>query len=290
MGVAHDPRLSEARARGRGGRRRRRVERGAQEADRDGVGRLPADEPRARVRVRPGRHVQRHLSGRSGQLPVPRRDGHADLHGGPGGRARRLARAEQHASAADLRAGEQDVRMDITRAYWGLVTARESVRVLEQALDRDGRVRRRREVARGRGRAAAQRPAVGAGAARARIRAADSGDQRRRRRADRAGPAARRRPGRDDRADVARRPGDRRRLRSRGSDGGRARGDRPRAAGRADRHDRAAGRPARQRQRGAGRAPNRRSPRSRPCSRPGRTSASCRAPISGTSRGTSGST
>lgn len=47
------------------------------------------------------------------------------------------ARAEQQASAADLRAGEQDVRMDITRAYWGLVTARESARVLKQALDRE---------------------------------------------------------------------------------------------------------------------------------------------------------
>ena len=47
------------------------------------------------------------------------------------------ARAEQQATAADLRAGEQDVRMDITRAYWGLVTARENVRVLKQALDRE---------------------------------------------------------------------------------------------------------------------------------------------------------
>jgi len=47
------------------------------------------------------------------------------------------ARAEHQASSADLRAGEQDVRMDVTRAYWGLVTARENVRVLRQALDRE---------------------------------------------------------------------------------------------------------------------------------------------------------
>ncbi len=47
------------------------------------------------------------------------------------------ARADQQASAADLRANEQDVRMDITRAYWGLVTARDAARVLQQALDRE---------------------------------------------------------------------------------------------------------------------------------------------------------
>ncbi len=47
------------------------------------------------------------------------------------------ARADEQATAADLRAGEQDVRLDVTRAYWGLVTARESVKVLEQALDRE---------------------------------------------------------------------------------------------------------------------------------------------------------
>jgi len=47
------------------------------------------------------------------------------------------ARADQQASTADLSASEQDVRMDVTRAYWGLVTARENVRVLKQALDRE---------------------------------------------------------------------------------------------------------------------------------------------------------
>jgi outer membrane protein TolC len=47
------------------------------------------------------------------------------------------ARADQQASAADLTASEQDVRMDVTRAYWGLVMARENIRVLKQALDRE---------------------------------------------------------------------------------------------------------------------------------------------------------
>jgi len=47
------------------------------------------------------------------------------------------ARDNERASAADLSASEQDVRLDIARAYWGLVTARENVRVLQQALDRE---------------------------------------------------------------------------------------------------------------------------------------------------------
>ncbi len=47
------------------------------------------------------------------------------------------AEAESHATTAELRATEQDVRMDIARAYWGLVTARENARVLQQALDRE---------------------------------------------------------------------------------------------------------------------------------------------------------
>src|SRR5262249_22937254 len=47
------------------------------------------------------------------------------------------AQAGAQASAADVRATEQDVRMDVTRAYWGLVTARANARVLQQALDRE---------------------------------------------------------------------------------------------------------------------------------------------------------
>jgi outer membrane protein TolC len=50
--------------------------------------------------------------------------------------AERAARAEAGAAAADLNAVRNDLRLEITRAYWQLVTARESVVVLEQARER----------------------------------------------------------------------------------------------------------------------------------------------------------
>lgn len=46
------------------------------------------------------------------------------------------ARADQQAAGATVRSTEENVRLDIVRAYWGLVTARDNVRVLEQALAR----------------------------------------------------------------------------------------------------------------------------------------------------------
>jgi OMF family outer membrane factor len=46
------------------------------------------------------------------------------------------ARADERAVAAEARAAEQDLRLEITRAYWALATARENVRVLEIALGR----------------------------------------------------------------------------------------------------------------------------------------------------------
>ena len=46
------------------------------------------------------------------------------------------ARADLRASEADTRTVEQDVRLDVTRAYWSLVTARETVKVLEAGLQR----------------------------------------------------------------------------------------------------------------------------------------------------------
>lgn len=48
----------------------------------------------------------------------------------------RAARAEADASRADLAASRTDVQLDVARAYWGLVTARDAVRVVEQALER----------------------------------------------------------------------------------------------------------------------------------------------------------
>lgn len=46
------------------------------------------------------------------------------------------ARADRAAIAAEGRAQAQDVRLEVSRAYWTFVTARESVSVIEQALRR----------------------------------------------------------------------------------------------------------------------------------------------------------
>jgi outer membrane protein TolC len=48
----------------------------------------------------------------------------------------RAARAEAEASGHELATARADLRLEVTRAYWALVTARESVRVLEEALKR----------------------------------------------------------------------------------------------------------------------------------------------------------
>lgn len=46
----------------------------------------------------------------------------------------RAAEAEAAASGKDLDAARLDLRLEVSRAYWALVTARDTVRVLEQAL------------------------------------------------------------------------------------------------------------------------------------------------------------
>lgn len=48
----------------------------------------------------------------------------------------RAARAEAAASADDLAAARSDLRLEITRAYWALVTARESQQVVDESLNR----------------------------------------------------------------------------------------------------------------------------------------------------------
>lgn len=55
--------------------------------------------------------------------------------GGRTGALERAARAERGASAADLSAARADLRLEITRAFWALVTARETEAVLARALD-----------------------------------------------------------------------------------------------------------------------------------------------------------
>jgi outer membrane protein len=47
----------------------------------------------------------------------------------------RAARAEREATGEDLSAARADLRLEITRAFWALVTARESERVLARSLD-----------------------------------------------------------------------------------------------------------------------------------------------------------
>jgi outer membrane protein TolC len=48
----------------------------------------------------------------------------------------RAARAEVRATAEDAEVARADLRLEVTRVYWALSTATESVRVLEEALDR----------------------------------------------------------------------------------------------------------------------------------------------------------
>jgi len=48
----------------------------------------------------------------------------------------RAAAAEREASGKDLEAARADLRLEVTRAFWALVTATESVRVVEQSLSR----------------------------------------------------------------------------------------------------------------------------------------------------------
>ena len=48
----------------------------------------------------------------------------------------RAARAEREASADDLAAARADLRLEITRAFWALVTARDAEQVLARSLDR----------------------------------------------------------------------------------------------------------------------------------------------------------
>lgn len=47
----------------------------------------------------------------------------------------RAARAEREATAEDLAAARADLRLEITRAFWALVTARETAQVLARSLD-----------------------------------------------------------------------------------------------------------------------------------------------------------
>lgn len=55
--------------------------------------------------------------------------------GGREGALERAARAERTASGEDLAAARLDLRLEVTRAFWALVTARETAQVLARSLD-----------------------------------------------------------------------------------------------------------------------------------------------------------
>ena len=48
----------------------------------------------------------------------------------------RAARAEASAASADVAAAQADLRLEVARAFWALVTARAASAVLEQSLAR----------------------------------------------------------------------------------------------------------------------------------------------------------
>ncbi|OFW00926.1 MAG: hypothetical protein A3I61_12110 [Acidobacteria bacterium RIFCSPLOWO2_02_FULL_68_18] len=58
--------------------------------------------------------------------------------GGRTGALERAARAEASAASADVAAARADLRLEVTRAFWALVTARATVDVLTRSLTRSG--------------------------------------------------------------------------------------------------------------------------------------------------------
>lgn len=56
--------------------------------------------------------------------------------GGRSDALERAARAEREAAGADIETARAELWLEVTRAYWAVVTARESARVLEEALAR----------------------------------------------------------------------------------------------------------------------------------------------------------
>ena len=81
----------------------------------------------------------RDLSRRPRQLRSRRRSAVADLHRRPHARAERAApRGGTARIAQDREAARADLKLEITRAYWAVITARASVDGVEQALTRIG--------------------------------------------------------------------------------------------------------------------------------------------------------
>ena len=60
----------------------------------------------------------------------------AAVYGRPAGALERGARTEAAALSNELDAARADLRLEITRAYWALLTAAETVRVVDESLVR----------------------------------------------------------------------------------------------------------------------------------------------------------
>ena len=189
------PRVAEARAREAAAERRRDVRKARRRARRStATAGYTAQEPCARVR-RPARRRDPAVSRHSVPLSGPCASWSCRSSRRAGSKDSSMPREPtQRAAASDRRTVEEDLRLDVARAYWHLVVTRHAEQVLVQARRARGCQRRRRQGARGRRRAAAERSAVGTGAARARVRPADAGAQGRGGRGDGSRAADRRKP------------------------------------------------------------------------------------------------
>ncbi len=102
------------------------------------------------------------------------------------------ARADRRAAAADRRMIETDVRTDVTVSVLASRDVPAGRAGARAGAGAHGRLGRRREIARRRGCAAAERPAFRAGSTRAAVGAAHRGAQGRRAHGNGSGPAGRR--------------------------------------------------------------------------------------------------
>ena len=148
-------------------------------------GRLHAHEPRGRVRDPAAEQpAQGHLSGRPGQLPdAARRCSGRSIP--PGGSTRWSGRREPRRTRRPTTstAARGDLRLETTRAYWALVTAIESLHVVERVGDARGRAPARRaqpvECRAGAAERRAERGGAGIAAADAAIQARTTRGRRR---------------------------------------------------------------------------------------------------------------
>ena len=109
----------------------------------------------------------------------------------------RAARAEAGAAVAETAVARADLRLEVSRAFWAVVTGRAAVTVLEQALVAGRGQRGRRARAPERGPGAAERGGVGRGAGGAPAHAARGGAQPARRGVGGSGAAGGRGPGQE---------------------------------------------------------------------------------------------